>query len=238
MNIHEILDWLDQHRDEKIKAIYKKNNPLEVIGVKITDLRDLAKTTGMNHVLSLECYHMKVYETMMLATMIADSEHMHIDLLKAWAMDANQTNIIDQGLVHLMMRNPREYNHYLSWCTDQDVTLRYAGYAFLSTYFRQADLHDIQLNMSLRLLSRIQDTIKDEPLTIQNAMNNAVVMAGLHVPDLVEKAHDVAKAIGYILPLKVKNACNVQSASDYLLRYIDQPKYSRVARLRVNQKKE
>ena len=237
MDIQEILDWLDQHRDEKIKAIYKKNNPLEVIGVKITDLRNLAKTIGIDHVLSLECYQMKVYETMMLATMIADRNQMNVDIIKTWAMNAYQTNVIDQGLVHLMIKNPLEFDEYLSWCRDVNVHLRYAGYAFLSTYFRQADLDIIQLNRSLSLLSIIQSSIKDEPLSIQNAMNNAVVMAGLHVPGLVEKAYEVAQAIGYILPIRVRNECNVQSASDYLLRYIDQPKYSRVARLKLNHKK-
>ncbi|RJP62534.1 MAG: hypothetical protein C4543_01760 [Ignavibacteriales bacterium] len=238
MKLYEIQDWIYQHHDEKIKAIYQKNNRLKVIGVKITDLRGLAKSIGINHLLALECYQLKLYETMMLATMIADRDQMDMELMRAWAIGTNQTNIIDQGLVHLMIKNPTEFDQYLLWCREDNVHLRYAGFVFLSTYFRQADLDIIQLNMSLSLLSLIQDTIKDEPLTIQNAMNNAVVMAGLHVPDLVEKANEVAKAIGYILPLKVKNACNVQSASDYLLRYRDQPKYSRVAGLNVKHKKE
>ncbi len=85
--------------------------------------------------------------------------------------------------------------------------------------------------VSHRLLDTIQATIVSEIPSIQNAMNNAVVMAGLHVPDLVTHATEVAEKIGYIMPTKALNSCNIQSALDYIQRYSSQTKFSRVARL-------
>jgi hypothetical protein len=117
------------------------------------------------------------------------------------------------------------------WLNHENIHLRYAGYATLSAYFRLYPLEKMNYLLGFDSLMMIKNTILNEPLTVQNAMNNAVVMAGLHVPQLVNLAKEVADHIGYILPLKAKNSCNIQSASDYLKRYINQPKFSRVARL-------
>ncbi len=232
MKINDVIAWLSGHKDERIKSIYQKNNPIEVMGVKLTDLREFAKYIGMDQDLADDCYDYPLYETKMLATMICSPKLMTHEKIKQWVMKANQTNIVDQGIVHLMLIDHSSYAKYLSWCTDENHDLRYGGFAFLASYFRQADLNEINIHESTNLLSHIENTILQESLIIQNAMNNAVVMAGLHVPLLVMKATEVAMKIGYILPLKVKNSCNIQSASDYLVRYQDNPKYSRVARLR------
>lgn len=231
MTINDIQDWLSMHKDEHIRAIYQKNNPIEVIGIKITDLRLLSKQIGMNQELSERCYSQSIYEMLMLATMICDPAQISLEKMRAWIIQAKQTNIIDQGLVHIMLSDPSRFSHYLLWCEDDNDDLRYGGYAFLSSYFRQAELTDIDIETGVKYLTLIEKTISSETLQIQNAMNNAVVMAGLHVPQLVEKATEVAEKIGYILPLKVKNSCNIQSATDYLIRYQHNPRYSRVARL-------
>jgi hypothetical protein len=63
-----------------------------------------------------------------------------------------------------------------------------------------------------------------------------VDMAGIHLPELVEQAYDKAQQIGYVLPVKAKNSCNIQSATDYLDRYLKEPKYSRVAKLNAQKK--
>ena len=236
MQIDKIILWIEQHADERIKAIYQKNNPMIVQGVKLTELRALAKQIGHDSTLALKLYALNIYETMMLATMIANPDEIQYEQIMTWAKQAHQTNIIDQGLNQLMLAHPKDYLLFLSWCESDDHDLRYAGFSFLSAYYRHVNLNEMDDNVNQQLLHRIEQTISHEPLSIQNAMNNAVVMAGLHVPLLVELAKEVADKIGYILPLKAKNACNIQSASDYINRYINQPKFSRVAKLKLQMK--
>jgi len=93
-------------------------------------------------------------------------------------------------------------------------------------------LNQIDILLGNEILERIKLTIASEPLTIQNAMNNAVVMAGLDVRLLVEKATEVALHIGHVMPLVALHQCNIQSAYDYIIRYQDNPTYSRVARIK------
>ncbi len=234
MDIKYIIEQLNLKKDERINKIYSKDNPsLEIIGVKMKDIRALAKGIGINHGLAIKLNDQEIYETMMLSTLIADHHQITNSLITSWVKRAHQSPIIDQGLSHFFLK-VKSYDELLkTWCLSNDDDLRYAGFSLLSTYFRLEALTHIKTDFGIDMLSKIEDTIVKQPPRIQNVMNNAVVMAGLHVPDLVDKAYETAKKIGYILPLKAKNSCNIQSALDYLDRYITQPKYSRVAKIRT-----
>lgn len=233
MNKVEVIRELEKYKIEKSpKKTLKSNKTYKVLNVKMKDIRAIAKMIGENHSLAVELFTSNIYEAMMLASIIASVEKTNYDLLTKWAKLANSSNIVNQGLSNLILKVDSNHHLMKEWCLNSDEDLRYAGYSILSSYFRSESLEKIDNEYSHKILNKIVDTIVSEPLTIQNAMNNAVVMAGLHVPALVEKATEVAEKIGYIMPLVAKNSCNIQSASDYLVRYIENPKYSRVAKLR------
>lgn len=235
MTIDEILQWIDDHHDPKMKKIYTRpDQTIDVKGITMHDLRTLANRLGHDHSLAVQLYDLNIFETMMLATMICDPQQLSGEQLTQWAHRASQTTIIDQGLSNVLLHAFDCQTLLKHWMESDDVHLRYAGYASLATYLRLYPLDQMDIQLGHQALMTIHDTILNEPSTIQNAMNNAVVMAGLHVPALVDHAKRVADHIGYILPLKAKNSCNIQSASDYLKRYENEPKYSRVAKL--NQK--
>jgi 3-methyladenine DNA glycosylase AlkD len=235
----KVTDIIEELQQCQVASIVNKSSKVvksfSVIGVKMSDIRRLAKKIGTNHSLAIELYKTNIYDAMMLSTLIASNTLVTDKLLKEWAKLANSSNIVSQGLAGLMLQTDNYGLLLKEWCYDPDEDIRYAGFTLLSTYFRMEDLEDIDIQFSLNVLNRIEETIEKEPLTIQNSMNNAVVMAGLHIPTLVEKATEVAEQIGYIMPLVAKNSCNIQSAVDYLVRYKENPKYSRVAKL--NQKK-
>lgn len=233
MNKTTVLEHFKSHADPKIeKQLSRHSHTYRVLGVKMKDIRDLAAQIGENHALALELYALNFYETMMLGSIIASPARLTGNLLRDWAKQADSSYIIDQGLVHTILKMESYQPMIASWYLDNDSRIRYAGFVLLSNCFRLAPLDSIDIEISKHALEVISDTIISEDLFIQNAMNNAVVMAGLHVPALVEKAIEIANQIGYILPLAVKNKCNIQSASDYLIRYKDNAAFSRVAKLK------
>jgi len=232
MTVHDILEWMNNHQDDKMKKIYTRSHQtFDALGIKMQDLRQLAKTIGIDHELACKLQDIHLFETMMLSTLICDPNKLSFEQLSNWASRAESTSIIDQGLSDVILNVEQCDELCKTWLNHENIHLRYAGYATLSAYFRLYPLEKMNHLLGVDSLMMIKNTILNEPLTVQNAMNNAVVMAGLHVPQLVNLAKEVADHIGYILPLKAKNSCNIQSASDYLKRYINQPKFSRVARL-------
>jgi 3-methyladenine DNA glycosylase AlkD len=228
-----VFQYFEVHQNTSLIASQSKRiRGLTTYGLTMKELRDLAKSIGTNHDLSTELFTTNNYDAMMLAAFIASPNLCSPSLLQSWAQYASSTMVIDQGLSPLMMNSIHRHEIVSTWTLHPQEDIRYAGYSFLSTYFRLEKLELLDISLGSALLSTIEQTILQEPNTIQNAMNNAVVMAGLHVPALFEQAKHTAEVIGYIMPLLAKNSCNIQSALDYIVRYIDQPKFSRTAKLR------
>lgn len=231
-----ILNELLKLKDEGVyKRLIKQPKSFEYIGIKMGDLRQFSTQFPKDNLLAQSLFDLNYFETKLLATMFVEPNTLSESTVLDWIKTAEQTAIIDQGIANffLELANPTAILMFLSNQADEDF--EYGFYALLSTFFRQADLSIIESCPCKDWLNTIASTIDSKPLAIQNAMNNAVVMAGLHAPNLVELARNVADQIGYILPMKAKNSCNIQSASDYLVRYQDNPKYSRVAKMAQKQ---
>ena len=229
----EVFQYFETHQNASlIRSQSKRIRGLITYGLTMKELRDFAKSIGRNHDLSIELFTTNNYDAMMLATMIASPELCSQTLLQSWALYASSTSVVDQGLNSLMMNSIHRHEIVSTWTIHPQEDIRYAGFSLLSSYFRMEQLELLDVSLGKALLTTIEQTVLQEPSTIQNAMNNCVVMAGLHVPALLEQARHTAEVIGYIMPLRAKNSCNIQSALDYIVRYIDQPQYSRTAKLR------
>jgi len=232
METIEILDFLHANQDEKVKkSLSQRKGSYQIIGVTMKVIRALSAKVKQNETLAIQLYETHIFEAMMLATMIMPEDKLNTSLLNQWAVSAESSQIIDQGLSPLIMKMASKSEILGTWYLSSNHHLRYAGYSLISNYFRVEPLDKIDVSFGIQILSKIQEHIANESLPIQNAMNNAVVMAGLHVAGLVDKATEVALQIGKIMPLVARNKCNIQSAYDYIIRYKDNPTYSRVARL-------
>ena len=232
MRVKDVIEYLKMHSDEKTRnVLYIPNKNYEVLGVKMRDIRVLAKTIGKDSKLAMELYKTNIYEAMMLSPMIIEKEDVSKEIFSDWVKKANSSNIINQGLSEILLDVPSYQDLLKLWIKEEDEDLIYGGFALMSVYFRKESLENIDNGLGLEALNLVKEKINEVNMEIANAMNNTVVMAGLYVPDLVEKAIEVAKEIGFIMPLKKKNQCNIQSALDYIIRYSGDPKFSRVKKI-------
>jgi len=229
-----INNFIKEHAELKLKQVLmRKIGTLDAFGLSMKDIRALGKKIGLHHGLAIELFSTNMYEYLMLASIIADPIKLDLETTRDWLKRAQSTSVVDQGLSPLLMNHPERLEFLKSFLYDKNDDIRYGGFSLLSSYLRSESLETLDTNLGNDALLMIKNNISTEPLTIQNAMNNAVVMAGLHVPLLVDIARDVASHVGHIMPLVARNQCNIQSASDYLKRYSNQPKYSRVAMLQA-----
>lgn len=232
MTLTEITTYLVAHADAGTQKMIRKNTQFtDVYGVQMKHLRALATQLGTQHDLANTLWQQPSYEHRMLAALITDAKQLTLAEMEFDLHQALSSMIVDQALADIVLQTTHPFEWISQWCQSSDVHLRYGGWAILSAYFRLYPLEKMNHPLSHTLLDTIQNTIVNEIPSIQNAMNNAVVMAGLHVPELVTHATQVAEKIGYIMPTKALNSCNIQSALDYIQRYSTQPKFSRVARL-------
>ncbi|MGD9761457.1 MAG: DNA alkylation repair protein [Candidatus Izemoplasmatales bacterium] len=232
MKVKDVNEYLKIHSDEKtLKVLYTPNKNYEVLGVKMMDIRALAKTIGKDSKLAMELYKTNIYEAMMLSPMIIKKEDISKEIFSDWVKKANSSNIVSQGLSEILLDVSGYQDLLKLWIKEEDDDLIYGGFVLMSVYFRKESLANIDKGLGFEALNLVKEKINEVNMEIANAMNNTVVMAGLYVPDLVEKAIEVAKEIGFIMPLKKKNQCNIQSALDYIIRYSGDPKFSRVKKI-------
>jgi 3-methyladenine DNA glycosylase AlkD len=234
MTYEEIITYLTQNGEDKFKKPYLIYGFETIYGLKITDLRVLAKSIGYNPELAVELRKKDAFEPLFLSVLLEDPLLVSQETLEDFIKKSRRSPIVDQALTDLIIKS-KHHNLFKAWMNHKDVLFRYGCYATSSTYFRMTPLEQIDVSFGHMLLDQIKTTLLDEDIYIQNAMNNAVVMAGLHVPELVDHAYEIAHHIGHVMPLKAKNSCNIQSATDYLDRYLKEPKYSRVAKLKQTQ---
>jgi 3-methyladenine DNA glycosylase AlkD len=233
MNLETVLMELQQAGDSKTQAQYAKTDAAYApYGIRMGALRAIAKTHQDDHALALSLIESPALEARMLAALIADPKRMDEATLTLWAKTTASTMFFDQALLDLVLATSFGWSLAAKWIANESESLRYAGYQLYAALFRKEELPAIPLSLASALLGKIASDLKKETKMVAYAMNNAVVMAGLHVPALEAAARETAEAIGYVEPLRAKNDCNTQSALDYLNRYGSNPKYSRTAKLK------
>jgi len=236
LNLQEILTFFEQNANPAVAKQQALYHFPQVYGLRMTQMRSLGKQVGKNHDLGLALLKQDSYESILLALLVLDPKKLTSEDFDTLDISCRKSYLVDQALCDLIFQSHQEKALLSRWFNHSNDTLRYTFYALFSSHCRQSDLDDINSTFGIQVLDTIKNTILNEDSIIQNAMNNAVVMAGLHVPDFIEKAYEVSRHIGYVLPTKAKNSCNIQSAEDYLNRYLTNPKYSRCAKLQQSKK--
>lgn len=236
MLMTEILTFFEQNANPAVAKQQTLYHFPKVYGLRMAQMRSLGKQIGINHDLALSLLKQDSYEAILLGLFILNPQALTIDDFDTLAISCRKSYLVDQALCDVIFQAQQEQTLLSRWLNHATDSLRYAFYALFSSHCRQSHLEDIHVPFGIQVLDTVKNTILNEDSIIQNAMNNAVVMAGLHVPDFIEKAYEVARHIGYVLPTKAKNSCNIQSAEDYLNRYLTNPKYSRCAKLQQSKK--
>ena len=124
MTKNEILLYLESNQNEKVAKMYQTNHGLKVYGVKITDLRNLAKQIKIDVNLSKSLSDEPAYETIFLSILIEDPAHVSLERLEHLARLGQKTAIIDQALADLVLNSNYTIETLTSWHQSDDDNLR------------------------------------------------------------------------------------------------------------------
>ena len=103
-------------------------NTEDRLGVRVPDLRKLAKEIGTDHQLALELWDSAVPEARLLATMVADPALITPRQMDAWARDLNSWDICDSACDNLFVFSPHAWDKVAPWAADEREFVRRAGY--------------------------------------------------------------------------------------------------------------
>jgi 3-methyladenine DNA glycosylase AlkD len=107
-------------------------NPDRAIGVRIPDLRRLAREMGRDHRLALALWGTGVHEARILASMVDEPERVTARQAERWARDFDSWDLCDQVCGNLFDRRPWAVEMAHRWSARDEEFVKRAAFALMA----------------------------------------------------------------------------------------------------------
>lgn len=107
-------------------------NTSNCFGMKVTEIRMIAKDIGKNHELALQLWKTKIHEARHLATMIADPKLVTEEMMENWVIDFDSWDIVDGCCSSLFRKTPFANKKAKEWCDRKEEFVRRAGFSMIA----------------------------------------------------------------------------------------------------------
>lgn len=144
MDVTEIIDLLKDSADPKYHAGMLRfgiDNE-KALGVKMPEVRKLAKIIKKDHELALALWDTGIHEARILASLIADPKQVTPELIDSWTKDFTSWDVCDQACGNLFDRTPYAIERALEFSKHEEEFIKRAGFvlmAGLAVHDKKAD---------------------------------------------------------------------------------------------------
>jgi 3-methyladenine DNA glycosylase AlkD len=204
MNLEETLKELQALGNETMRKQNSKNGvgPNQY-GVKLGDLRTVAKKIKKNHALALELWKTENFEARMLATLIIDPKKLSANELDALVRSLDHPRVADWLNSYVVKVHPDHEALRLGWMNDAHPMAARAGWNL--TAERVADrLPTLDLPA---LLDRIEAEMTTAAPEAQWTMNFTLANIGIHHAELRDRALEIGERLGVYRDYPVSKGC-------------------------------
>jgi 3-methyladenine DNA glycosylase AlkD len=166
------------------------------LGIRVTELRALARTLGHDHALAVALWRSGIHEARMLATLVDDPELVTETQMEAWVADLQSWDLCDGVCGNLFDRTPFAFAKALEWSRREEEFVKRAGFALMAwAAVHRKDLDDATF---VAFLPRIEAEASDGRTYVKKAVNWALRQIGKRNRALNRRAIATARRIGRI----------------------------------------
>lgn len=178
MTVAEVIDHLKQKADATYHAGMARFGIAneKALGVKIPEVRALAKLIKKDHVLAQQLWATGIHEARILASMIDDPKLVTPNQIDAWTSDFSSWDICDQACGNLFDRTPYAIDKALEFSKHEEEFVKRAGFvlmAGMAVHDKKAD--DL---VFIRFFPVIEREARDERNFVKKAVNWALRQIG------------------------------------------------------------
>lgn len=232
MNAKAILKELEAYGDERTKNTLINHGAKEpLFGVKVGDLKKILKKTKKNHELSLELFATGNSDAMYLAGLMADEKKITKEQLQNWVEQAYWYYLSEYAVPWVAAETPFGFELGLKWIKSEKEQIASAGWSTLLNYASIHEDHELDITTYSKLLDEIGRSIHKAQNRVKYTMNGFVIAVGCYIPELTEKAQEIAQLIGKVSVFMGNTSCKVPLATDYINKVI---KSGRLGKKRKN----
>ena len=220
MDLHEVLIELESYADQRTKSTHMKHGAKEpLFGVRVADLKKILKKTKKDHKLSLALFETGNSDAMYLAGLMADEKQITKDDLNQWVNGAYWYYLSEYTVPWIAAESPYGFELGLEWIRSKEESVASAGWSTLLNYASINDALDLETYASL--LDEVAERIQDAQNRVKYTMNGFVIAIGCYIPELTQKAKEIAEKIGKVNVFMGDTSCKVPLALDYIKKVED-----------------
>lgn len=198
------------------KTMARHGAPDNMFGVKIAELKMIAKQIKGKQDLALELFETGNYDAQYLAGLVADGARMTKRQLDSWAKSATCGMISDYTVAWVAAESSHARDQAVKWMKSKQESIASAGWNTYAGIVSTTSDNDLDLAEIEQLLGRVVDEIADAPDEVRYVMNNFVISVGSYVKPLLKQAKQAAKTIGTVSVDMGDTACKVPNATAYI----------------------
>jgi 3-methyladenine DNA glycosylase AlkD len=189
-----------------------------MFGVKVADLKLIARQIKGNQSLALELFATGNSDAMYLAGMVADGSQMTRQQLESWAKGASWHMISDYPVAWVATESPHARQLAMKWIKSKRETIATSGWCTYSGIVAVTPDEQLDLDEIRGLLDQVVERIDATPDRVRYTMNGFVISVGTYVKPLLSKAKAIARKLGPVSVNMGDTACKVPLASDYIAK--------------------
>lgn len=219
MTLDQTMKLLESKGSEQTRKTFRRHGaPETMFGVKVGDLKPIAKLIKGDQKLAMELYATGNSDAMYLAGLVADGAKMKRAELDRWAKQATWQMISGSTVPWVATEHPEAVEMALKWIDSPKEDIAVAGWATLSCVVSVWPDEKLPLKQIDTLVKQMVKSIHTTPNRVRFAMNNFIICCGTYVAALGDKAIAAAKKIGRVEVDMGNTACQVPDAVPYILK--------------------
>lgn len=205
MNVNEILAQLKSLGDEgRRKHNIKAGAPENQFGVKLGDIRPIAKKIKTDHELALKLWETGNLEAQLLATLIIKPKSLSAGELDKLTRSTTCAQVADWLNSYVVAEHPEKEKLREKWMKAKDRWAARAGWNLTASRINKGTADGLDLNA---LLDRIEKEMPKAKPEVQWTMNNTLGAIGIHIPKLRKRAVAIGEQIGLYRDWPVSKGC-------------------------------
>ncbi len=204
MTLHEALAELEALGTEKMWEYNKKHGVGEnQYGVKMGDIRNVAKKIKTDHALALELWETGNVDARFLAILICKPKQLSMDELQRMVKSEKYVYVIDWLYSYVIKDHPDREALRQRWTDTDDVMCARVWWSLTSGCVnRNPEILDLPA-----LLDHIESEMGAAPPEVQWTMNSTLANIGIRFPEHRQRALAIGEKLGIYRDYPVSKGC-------------------------------
>ena len=142
-------------------------------GLRLPQIRKVAKQCGKNHDLALKLWNHGYHETYLMATLVEESEKVSSKQLNDWVNTFYSWDLVDQACINLLRFIPEARENIFIWCDSEEEFVKRTAFSLIAVLAVHEKESDFEIYFDI-----IEEASKDNRNFVKKSVNWAIRQIG------------------------------------------------------------